>query len=108
MKTKELIKELKDYYQYLDKEFQELFILSEVMIITFMLFKLFVITLEGGKKMIKNEINRIKYLYKGLTNGKYTINKVLSIILIIITYPLSIIVRIIMGFINLFRKRKGE
>lgn len=56
-------------------------------------------------KIIKNEINRIKYLYKGLTNGNYNLNKVLSIILIIITYPLSIIVRIIMGFINLFRKR---
>lgn len=58
-------------------------------------------------KLIKNEINRIKYLYKGLTNGNYNLNKVLSIILILITYPLSIIVRIIMGFINLFRK-KGE
>lgn len=58
-------------------------------------------------KIIKNEIKRIKYLYKELTNGKYNINKVLSIILIIITYPLSIIVRIIIGFINLFRK-KGE
>ena len=59
-------------------------------------------------KLIKNEINRIKYLYKGLTSDKYNLNKVLSVILIIITYPLSIIVRIIMGFINLFRKRKGE
>ncbi len=105
MKTKPLIQELKDYYRYLDKEFQELFILSEVMIITFMLFKLFVITLEGGKKMIKNEMNRIKYLYKGLTGDKYNLNKVLSIILIILTYPLSIIVRIIIGFINLFRKK---
>lgn len=56
-------------------------------------------------KLIKNEINRIKYLYKGLTSGKYNLNKVLSIILIIITYPLSIIVRILMGFINLFRKK---
>ena len=59
-------------------------------------------------KIIKNEINRIKYLYKGLTDGEYNLNKVLSVILIIITYPLSIIVRIIMSFINLFRKRKGE
>ena len=59
-------------------------------------------------KLIKNEINRIKYLYKGLTSDKYNLNKVLSIILIIITYPLSIIVRIIMGFINLFIKRKGD
>ena len=59
-------------------------------------------------KLIKNEINRIKYLYKGLTSGQYNLNKVLSVILIIITYPLSIIVRIIMGFINLFRKRKGD
>ena len=59
-------------------------------------------------KLIKNEINRIKYLYKGLTGDKYNLNKILSVILIIITYPLSIIVRIIMGFINLFRKRKGD
>ena len=59
-------------------------------------------------KLIKNEINRIKYLYNGLTSDKYKLNKVLSIILIIITYPLSIIVRIIMSFINLFRKRKEE
>jgi len=59
-------------------------------------------------KIIKNEINRIKYLYKGLTGGQYNLNKVLSVILIIITYPLSIIVRIIMGFINLFRKRKED
>ena len=59
-------------------------------------------------KIIKNEINRIKYLYNGLTGDKYNLNKILSIILIVITYPLSIIVRIIMGFINLFRKRKGE
>ena len=59
-------------------------------------------------KIIKNEINRIKYLYKSLTGDKYNLNKILSIILIIITYPLSIIVRIIMSFINLFRKRKGD
>ena len=59
-------------------------------------------------KLIKNEIERIKYLYNGLTGDKYNLNKVLSIILIIITYPLSIIVRIIMGFINLFRKRKED
>lgn len=55
-------------------------------------------------KIIKNEIERIKYLYKNLTNGQYNLNRVLSIILIIITYPLSIIVRIVIGFINLFRK----
>ena len=59
-------------------------------------------------KLIKNEIERIKYLYKGLTDGEYNLNKVLSVILIIITYPLSIIVRIIIGFINLFRKRKED
>ena len=59
-------------------------------------------------KIIKNEINRIKFLYNGLTSDKYNLNKVLSIILIIITYPLSIIVRIIMSFINLFIKRKGD
>ena len=58
-------------------------------------------------KLIKNEINRIKYLYKGLTGDKYNLNKILSVILIIITYPLSIIVRIIIAFINLFRK-KGD
>ena len=58
-------------------------------------------------KLIKNEINRIKYLYNGLTGDKYKLNKILSVILIIITYPLSIIVRIVMGFINLFRK-KGD
>ncbi len=55
-------------------------------------------------KLIKNEIKRIKYLYKGLTNGQYNLNKVLSVILIILTYPLSIIVRIVMGFIKLFKK----
>ena len=59
-------------------------------------------------KLLKNEINRIKYLYKGLTGGEYNLNKVLGVILIIITYPLSIIVRIIIGFINLFRKRKED
>ena len=59
-------------------------------------------------KLIKNEINRIKYLYNGLTGGEYNLNKVLSVILIILTYPLSIIVRIIIAFINLFRKRKGD
>ncbi len=58
-------------------------------------------------KIIKSEIERLKYLYKGLTGGEYNLNKVLSVILIIITYPLSIIVRIVMSFINLFRK-KGE
>jgi hypothetical protein len=58
-------------------------------------------------KLIKNEINRIKYLYNGLTGDKYKLNKILSVILIIITYPLSIIVRIVMWFINLFRK-KGD
>ena len=57
-------------------------------------------------KLIRNEIKRFKYLYKGLTDGEYNLNKVLSIILIILTYPLSIIVRIIMSFINLFRKGK--
>ena len=57
-------------------------------------------------KLIKNEINRIKYLYKGLTSDKYNLNKVLSVILIIITYPFSIIVRIIMSFFNLFRKKE--
>ena len=57
-------------------------------------------------KIIKNEINRFKYLYNGLTGGEYNLNKILSIIIIILTYPLSIIVRIIMSFINLFRKGK--
>ena len=59
-------------------------------------------------KLIKNEINRIKYLYKGLTSDKYNLNKVLSIILIIITYPLSLVVRIIFDFFSLFRKRKED
>ena len=59
-------------------------------------------------KLIKSEIKRIKYLYNGLTGDKYKLNKILSVILIIITYPLSIIVRIVMWFINLFRKRKGD
>ncbi len=64
--------------------------------------------LKGGfiMKLIKNEINRLKYLYKELTSGEYNLNPVLSIILIVITYPLSIIVRVVISFINLFRKGK--
>ena len=55
-------------------------------------------------RIIKNEIDRLKYLYKELTTGQYNFNPVLSIIMLIITYPLSIIVRVVMSFINLFRK----